>query len=409
MSYSTNTNIRYADGAQLDAFGRMRTSVPFTIFDSQFEYDLKTRHWEVVTTGSPAGSVSHLPNESAAQLATGVTNASSATLQTREYFRYHPGRSQQILITFVMGAAAVGTTKSAGYFDDENGYFLEQTPAAVNFVRRSKATGSVVPETVPQASWNLDKFNGAGPSGKTLNLAMAQILVLDCQWLGAGRIRIGFVVDGVTYFAHQFTHSNLIATVSSTTLNLPVRYKIANDGTGAAVTMKAICQTVITEGGAHEDVGVGLAYGAIASATAGSGTATNTLAMRLKPTYAKVNRGQFFINSVHVVSGANPVLVQLYAGGALAVTGVWTSSGTASITERHETIATYTPGECILAFHVGAAGAGAKTAASKEALDTIPLSNDVGGTAPVPVVLTLTGLGGTSVCYYAVEWAERKG
>lgn len=411
MSYNSSLGtIQFKDGAQLDAFGRHRSSVPFTIFDSQFEYDLKTRHWEVATTGSPAGSVSHLPNESAAQLSTGTTNASSAVLQTREYFRYHPGRSQQVILTLVMGAAATGTTKRAGYFDANNGYFLEQTPTAVNIVRRSYATGSMVPTAVPQASWNLDTLDGNGPSGKTLNLANVQILVIDAQWLGAGRVRVGFDIGGQTIYAHEFTHANLITTVATQTLNLPLRYEISNDGTGAAVTMKAICQAVITEGGAHEEVGVNLAYGAASTALAASGTLTPILALRLKPTFGtKVNRGQLLPLGAHIVAGANPVLVQVFIGGSLSVTGGWTSMGTTSIVERHETISSYTPGESIMCFHVGASGGGSRSAEFGAIELHFPAANDIAGTTPVPVVLAVTGLGGTSACYYAMEWRENKG
>lgn len=409
MSYNSSLGtVQWKDGAQLDAFGRHRSSVPFTIFDSQFEYDLKTRHWETAVTGSPAGSVSHLPNESAAQLSTGTTNASSAVLQTRDYFRYHPGRSQQMLIAVVMGAAATGTTKRAGYFDASNGYFLEQTPTVVNLVRRSYASGAMVPEEVPQASWNLDTLDGNGPSGKTLDLSKIQILAIDAQ--GCGRIRMGFDIGGETIYAHQFTHANIITTPGHQTLNLPIRYEISNDGTGAAVTMKAVCQSVLTEGGAHEEIGVNLAYGATATALAASGTLTPILALRLKPTFGtKVNRGQIVPLGVHIIAGANPVLVQLFIGGSLSVTGGWTSIGTTSIAERHETISSYTPGENIMCFHVGASGGGSKTAEKGEVELHFPAANDIAGTSPTPLVLAVTGLGGTSACYYAIEWRENKG
>ena len=66
---------------------------------------------------------------------------------------------------------------------------------------------------VPQSSWNIDTFNGNGPSGKTLTVAANAnktfLIVIDQEWLGVGRLRCGFVIDGVIYYAHQFLHNGL--------------------------------------------------------------------------------------------------------------------------------------------------------------------------------------------------------
>ena len=236
-------------GYSIDAFGRMRISNPVTLFDDTHQYELNPRKWD--TGLSNNGIFTHLPNESSIELsANGTPNAHSAILQSKNYIRYQPGKSQEILMTFVMGNPDTNLVRRVGYFDDENGVFLEQTDTDVAFVVRSKANGSIVDTRIVQDNWNTDKFDGTGFSEITLDLTKTQILFIDFEWLGVGSVRFGFVVDGKIYYCHKQHHANSLTEVYMTTANLPVRYEIINDGeTTANNNMKAICCSVISEGG----------------------------------------------------------------------------------------------------------------------------------------------------------------
>ena len=91
------------------------------------------------------------------------------------YHHYLPGKSQLILESFCLGTARANTVKRIGYFDDRNGIFLQQAgDGSLSFVLRSYITGGVGNTVIPQA----------------------QLIMIDFQWLGVGRIRIGFVHDG---------------------------------------------------------------------------------------------------------------------------------------------------------------------------------------------------------------------
>lgn len=148
----------------LDAFGRHRVSNPSGLFDSTLQYDTQPVLFYTETSGS--GTVTHLPNESSAKLEIAGSNA-SVIRQTRQYFKYQPGRSQQILATFVAGSTA-GATKRVGYFDAANGIFLEVVGGDLYMVKRSHSSGATVNTRVAQADWNLDKMDGTGNSGITL-------------------------------------------------------------------------------------------------------------------------------------------------------------------------------------------------------------------------------------------------
>ena len=55
---------------------------------------------------------------------------------------------------------------------------------------------------IVQSSWNVDTFNGSGPSGLTLtinNMLNDILFIIDQEWLGVGRVRVGFNLNGVNY------------------------------------------------------------------------------------------------------------------------------------------------------------------------------------------------------------------
>ena len=242
--------VSFTDAAAVDAFSRLRVSAGVTLFDSMQQYGDDATVWENVVAGT--GAVANLLNESTVQMTTGGTaNGASVIRQTRQYHRYQPGKSQLVLMTFCMdGGGVVNNRRRIGYFDANNGFFLELVGTTINLVKRSFVSGVAVDTAIPQASWNIDKLNGTGPSGITLDITKVQILLLDLQWLGVGRVRIGFDIDGSVYYAHEFLHANLITSVYTTTACLPIRAENTNTGvTGGTVTMRQICAAVISEGG----------------------------------------------------------------------------------------------------------------------------------------------------------------
>jgi hypothetical protein len=237
-------------GAELDAFGRGRVSTPFTLFDTVNQYNESPLFWETKTVGG--GSITHLPNESSVQMDVGTASGDSVIRQSKGYIRYQPGKSQLIMLTGVLGTGQANQVKRAGYFDDENGIFVELTDTGAYVVKRSFITGSAVDTRVASANWNIDPMDGTGPSALTLDETKAQIFVIDLEWLGVGSARIGFVIDGNIHYVHQFNHANIIDSVYMTTANLPLRYEITNTGASVASSIKQICAMVTSEGGVQE-------------------------------------------------------------------------------------------------------------------------------------------------------------
>lgn len=256
--------VTIADSANIDAFGRIRVSEPQTLFDSKNIFDdadiENTAEQQPLffdnqqTAGSGTGTT-YDANKASQTLTVSATTEGTRVRQTKMRFNYQPGKSQQIMLTFNLNGTASGITKREGIFDDDNGIFFEASGSDISFVRRTSVTGTPVDNKALRASWNIDPMDGTGLSGITLNFNKTQILIIDYEWLGVGRVRIGWVVDGNIYYAHQFLNANTLETVYMSTPNLPLRSEISNDGTGAANSLTQICSTVISEGGS-QDLGI---------------------------------------------------------------------------------------------------------------------------------------------------------
>jgi hypothetical protein len=241
----TGTSNVTLGAAATDAFGRLRVSNPYTLFDGGLRYFDNTYKWDQVDTGSAVSSF--LPNESSILM--NATGAGSAIRQTKQVFSYQPGKSLLVLLTFVMNTPTAGITQRAGYFGAENGVYFEVDGTTKNLVIRKSTSGSVddTTEKFPQNLWNGDKLDGTGASGITLDVTKAQIFWTDIEWLGVGTVRCGFVMNGQFIVCHSFHHANILNKVYMTSATLPLRYELIS--TGPAATMRAICSTVMSEGG----------------------------------------------------------------------------------------------------------------------------------------------------------------
>jgi hypothetical protein len=236
-------------GVNTDAFGRLRVSQPYTLFDSQNRYAKDPQFDESLTTG---GTATFVTNESSVDMAVTTSSGSRVIRQTFRSFPYQPGKGLLVLATFVMNAKKANLRQRVGYFNTDNGVFLQlANTGEPQFVLRTNTSGTPSDaRTVAQSSWNGDKLNGTGASGITLNLTKAQILWMDFEWLGVGSVRCGFIIDGQYIICHTFNNANDIDKVYMTTAILPVRYEIENTAaTASASTLTQICSSVVSEGG----------------------------------------------------------------------------------------------------------------------------------------------------------------
>jgi hypothetical protein len=388
-----------------DAFGRLRTSSPFTLFDSSHRY--KDNGLWTTATGT-GGTTTFDANAGLVTLNTTTASGSSIVRETAKCFSYQPGKSLLVMSTFVMNAPQTNLRQRVGYYGASNGMFLEQDGTTISFVERSSVTGSTVDTKVAKASWNIDPMDGSGPSGYTLDLTKAQILWMDVEWLGLGTVRIGFIINGEFVHCHSFHHANLVTSTYITTASLPLRYEITNTNTTTATsTLKQICSTVLSEGGyelrgAQQAVGTTItgAYNLTAS-----GTYYPPVAIRLKAANLDAIA---IVTAVAIMASGGTANYSWRVNQAATVSGgTWTTAGANSSIEYNLSGVSSSGGRVLAqGYFAGGNNNQVPIDILKEAVFQSQLERDGLTSTPYEISVTVAASSNNQGVYASMDWEE---
>ena len=393
--------------AATDAFGRQRVSNPLTLFDSSHRYR-DNGLWSTNTANG--GIVTFQATEGLVNLAVTTTSGSLVYRETTKVFSYQPGKSLLVLNTFVMAPAKTGLRQRVGYFGANNGMYLELADTTLSFVERSISSGSFAETRVAQTSWNVDKLNGEGPSGLTLDITKAQILWMDIEWLGLGSVRMGFVINGRFIPCHVFHHANIISSTYITTGSLPLRYEIENTGTTASSsTMKQVCSTVISEGGYElrgSQQSIQTAIGSPRDLTNVS-TYYPVISLRLKASPNRLD-AIVILTALSVMGITNNANYnwQVIDNGTTSG-GTWVSAGTDSAVEYNITGTSFTGGRTMASGFFNGSNQGSNPVdILKAALFTFQLERNSFTSTPFELTFTCaTDAAGADV-FASLDWEE---
>ena len=399
-----SSEISYKNSPNIDAFGRLRVSNPFTLFDSSHRF-ADNGLWS--TSTATGGTATFNSAQGLIDLAVTTASGSEVVRETTKVFSYQPGKSLLVLSTFVMSPAKTNLRQRVGYYGAANGYYLELNNSTVSFVERTSVSGALVENTINQSSWNIDPMDGSGPSGITLDLTKSQILFMDLEWLGVGTVRIGFVINGNFYVCHKFHHANILATTYITTASLPLRYEITNTGiTSGASTLKQICSTVLSEGG-YELNGLQQAIGIPINTPRTLGTAGTfypVISLRLKTAR---------LDGIVILSALSAMPIstgnfnwQLVATGT-TTGGSWVSAGTNSCVEYNITGTTFAGGRILASGFFNATNQGSSQIdLLKEALFKFQLERNGLTSTPFELTLIVASNGGSDTVVASLDWEE---
>jgi hypothetical protein len=320
-----NTGAGGNSSTSQDAFGRQRVSEPFTLFDSFTRYGA-SRKIATKTNGTASTEVGS--DSASINLIVDGTSGSSCYRETKRVFAYQPGKSLQILNSFVMAEGVTNLRQRVGYFTTTNGIFLELDGTELYLVKRSQGSDT----RVAQDDWNVDRLDGTGRSNVSLDITKAQLFWMDIEWLGVGSIRCGFVVDGVFIHCHSFHHANTVTAPYMVTACLPIRYEIENTGTTSVTKkLKQICATVMSEGGytvTGEPRSISIPLGSEKDLTAAD-TYYPVMAIRLKDSRRDAIVVPSGISLAGTTNGSSIVHYKVYTGATVSG-GSWLSLDSSS-------------------------------------------------------------------------------
>lgn len=329
----SSVKIETLDSQSMDAGGRWRVSSPQTIFDSKQIFDNEPLLWDEELVLGSGITASHSIDSANTRIVSTDNVAGHFIRQTFMRFNYQPGKSQLVLLSGVIqsGGGGPGVFRGLGLSDDQNGMFFADREGIINVGLRTNASGTPVDSLIPQSEWNLDRMNGSGASGVIADFSKAQIFVIDFEWLGVGRVRMGLVIDGITVYVHQFVHANIASSVYMSAPNLPIRCELITTGASPATSIELICATVMSEGG-NDDIGL-LRYASTENVDIDAMTPNviySVLGIRLKFDHiaATVN---IVKSSISELKGAKNLEWMLVLNPTIAGTPAWTDQTNSSL------------------------------------------------------------------------------
>lgn len=190
-----------------------------------------------------------------------LTNSDEALVQTKSPMDYQPGKSRLVYITGVLLSRPIDVGESIvskfGMYNTTNysitdGICFQTDGNTLQFGNTTQDNnGNVTTTVVNQSSWNIDVFDGSGPSGQTLTIGNANTTILffiEQEWLGVGSIKVGFVINNILYYAHIFTVSNLSVQYTNNPRQ-KISYQITGTVVNSSISNRMMCSCCISEGG----------------------------------------------------------------------------------------------------------------------------------------------------------------
>jgi hypothetical protein len=402
-------------GTMTDAFGRLRISQPFTLFDSTHRFT-DNGLWVTSNTATNS-SYAFVENQSMVTMNVGTTANAEVIRETTKVFSYQPGKSLLILNTFAMHPPKANVRQRVGYFGESNGIYLENDGTTNYLVLRSNTSSTVTETKVAQSNWNIDKFDGTGYSSQIggvehsggLDVSKTNIFWMDIEWLGVGDIRCGFVVDGRFIPAHTFHNDNRNSVPYMTTASLPLRLEIKNTGvTSSNSTLSQICSSIMSEGG-YELNGAQQAVGTPIGSPVDlptPGTYYPVVSIRLKSTPNRLD-AIAILTALSILGISNAYYNWQIRSNAVTSGGSWVSTADNSAVEYKIGGGTVTGGRVLASGFTGASNqASAPIDILKEALFKFQLERD--GLAKTSYELTLVAtasFNGADI-YASLDWEE---
>ena len=167
------------------------------------------------------------------RIQSGTANNGLSTVRTNQRGLYQAGSMGEVGIGVRIPTLPTSTAFCEwGYTDFNNGFYfgVDGTGKYVAYI-----TGGT-PTKVYQSAWNVDKLDGTGSSGKTLNLADGVITHIDFTWYGYGDIEFSYFIKNATTLQIERNVCHRFKIDGATSIIDPNQPLIFRSGNGASTT-----------------------------------------------------------------------------------------------------------------------------------------------------------------------------
>lgn len=188
-----------------------------------------------LTTSSITGSGTITQANSMANISTGATTGSTASLTSKRNLIYIPGHEGHAIFDAAFTTAIAGTTQFVGLFDDNDGFAIGYNGTTFSILYRKNTSDAFIGQT----SFNMDPLDGTGLSSIDLDPTKLNIYKISYAW---GTSTVTFEIlrtDGIWFPFHQIRFPNDSTSATPVTFSpfLPVRARSTNGATTSNITI----------------------------------------------------------------------------------------------------------------------------------------------------------------------------
>lgn len=279
-----------------------------------------------------------------------VTSGQYGIITSKQYHPYENGKSQYVQMTTANMGTAANVEKSIGYISSAPTSVFN---TALDGFRLFKSTGDVYSFQIWRNGTNtvnslrsawLDKLDGTGQSGMTINWDNFNVFLFDFLYLGGTAVRMFVMYNGVFRLFNVYYHANTDTTQFIQSPNKPVRYEIRS--TTGSGNMDFICAHVACEGIFDvngQSIAVASPIAGITLANAGTTYALAGVrkAVAFRDIFAQVDSIEGMIGSADYCNlelRLNPTVANTFTYAALTGTPFETASGAANNTVTGGTV-----------------------------------------------------------------------
>ncbi|PKQ90945.1 hypothetical protein CXK86_13020 [Paenibacillus sp. BGI2013] len=370
-------------------FDELIVSEKTPIVELTSAYGLSILRDSVTTAGD--GTVTNDATEF--NLSNTTNGTDSAILESVLRGRYEPGFAGEAGIGVRIPILPIGNQIGRwGFFDDQNGAFFGVDSTNVFVVIRRGGSDT----TFPQSSWNVDRLDGTGSSGATLNLSKGNIFQIVFTWYGYGVVEFRVVIPNPATLAQEVITVHRFSPTGQTSFidpNLPLRAQIDNNGTATSYTLFVGGRQYSIIGKYDPTFRVTSERRRVTNLTS---TLTPVLSFTRKAIFpsgsARTNSVQVDLEEINIISSVD-LSYQVLVGGTLdgafinypTATTIIPDSETALLVNNSST--TITGGEVVFQGITGGGTGGNRILASSELFDFTLPENQV-------VTLAVSNIGG---------------
>jgi hypothetical protein len=266
MANYNPTTVEGLESSLLDTYGNLRVSNSVTILDITHANGDQQYFYESIHDATTDGSTIDYQSDGGVKLSVNGTNiAEQVRIQSKKILAFEQGKSLCLYMSCVMNNGSnnshdldsndLGVSTIAGFMDDTAGLYFQHdgdheedneddevdsigTIGTMSI--RISGQGAII---INQDEWNIDKFDGSGPSTITANWAEMNNFYIEVSW--PVMVRFGLLIHGKLCMAHAIYNSTG-STAIFALRDLPVRYGISGS-TGDSGSMKHYSTLVSSE------------------------------------------------------------------------------------------------------------------------------------------------------------------